>query len=152
MREWRIKFARPPGAARSHPLCDQAVDSTGWQEEEPASALDPKSIPRELTDIGNEFQSRHSETDREPITDADMVDYLLPIPSPSFGWSLRRPVTFVSFIFWGHYNRGARRNLFDALWHLRNTILWISQDPDYKGNPMTWLKDEPNFGDRDLKE
>jgi len=31
---------------------------------------------RELTDIGNQFQIRHTETNREPITDTAMVDYL----------------------------------------------------------------------------
>jgi len=31
---------------------------------------------RELTDIGNKFQIRHTETNREPITDAALVDYL----------------------------------------------------------------------------
>ncbi len=50
------------------------LDRVAGQRTSLRTRLDTES--RELTEIGNRFQIRHTETDREPITDAAVVDYL----------------------------------------------------------------------------
>jgi hypothetical protein len=56
--------------------------------------------------------------------------------------SLFIAVTVLTLVFWvivTEARAGTYATLFGTL---RNTILWISRDPYFKGNPMTWLEED----------
>jgi len=68
----RVKTLEPGTDKRAQ--ITALLDRVAGQGSSFRSRLETES--RELTDIGNKFRIRHTETNREPITDAAMVDYL----------------------------------------------------------------------------
>jgi hypothetical protein len=68
----RVKTLEPGSDKRAQTTA--LLDRVAGQGTSMRARLEAES--RELTDIGNKFQIRHTETDREPITDSTVIDYL----------------------------------------------------------------------------